>query len=79
MTADQILEDVARENGATVDELKGPGKSQRLFLIRAQAVRRLRGHRGRKRAFKLIGELLGGRNHTSVRSLLHGGKKKKHA
>lgn len=75
MTDEQILQTVAAENFVSVDDIKRPGRSsERMWLIRAQAARRLR---GRHYSTTEIGVRLN-RDHSTVISMLGGGKKKKH-
>jgi hypothetical protein len=70
LTVSEIIESVAKENGVTVKDVTGYGGGHRMFLIRCQAVRRLR---GTGMSLAKIGRALSGRNHTTVLNMLHGG------
>ena len=69
-----IIAGVALENGVSIADVTRRGRAtDRLWLIQAQAARRLR---GRHLSMQEIGKILGRKHHTTVMSMLYGGKKK---
>lgn len=72
MTPKAFLELVAKAYGVTYDELISPQRSRYLVNVRAVAIRCLRYGRW-KLGFAAIGDLLGGRDHTSAMNLNYRG------
>lgn len=68
MNAAEIIAEVAKEYGVTVEVLKGKRYTRKLFPARQAVARRLRSER--KLATTVIGRLMGGRDHSTILNYL---------
>ncbi|WP_341702598.1 helix-turn-helix domain-containing protein [Ferrovibrio sp.] len=60
----QILIEVCRERQARPEEIRGPRRFKELFIVRAEAMRRMHDEAGY--SLPQIGRFFSGRDHTSV-------------